>query len=275
MSMELMTFQNEEFGEIRTAEIGGEPWVCLADICRPLGIRPTDVKRRLKQEGVDTINTPTKGGTQPMLFVNEANFYRAVFQSVKPEVERFTDWVTEEVLPSIRKTGSYQARLALTPAQLIAQQAQLLVEQEQRITRIEDKVDRALIAMAGPQGDRWTEDMKQAIARYCEVTGLSQTTGRGRLYAALDQEANCSTDARLRRLRDRKKKTGETRKNYMALTKLDAIAVDAKLRVAFEGVVRRMTAQAEIKGIPTGIPLETPKFLNNSLNNSAILDDTE
>ena len=259
MSMELMTFQNEEFGEIRTAEIGGEPWFCLADICRPLGIKSYDCRRRLKEEGIDTIHTPTNGGVQPMLFVNEANFYRAVFQSRKPEAERFTDWVTEEVLPSIRKTGSYQARPALTPAQLIAQQAQLLVEQEQRIARIEDKVDRALIAMAGPQGDRWIEDMKQAIARYCEVSGLSQTTGRGRLYAALDQEANCDTDARLRRLRDRKKKAGETRKNYMALTKLDAIAVDGKLRVAFEGVVRRMTAQAELKRLPSGIPLDMPE----------------
>ncbi len=247
MSMELMTFQNEEFGEIRTAEIGGEPWFCLADICRPLGLRASACRCRLKQEGVISSDTPTNSGIQKMLFVNEANLYRVIFQSRKPEAERFTDWVTEEVLPSIRKTGSYQARQAMTPAQLIAQQAQLLVEQEQRIARIEDKVDRALIAMAGPQGDRWIEDMKVAISRYCEVTGLSQTTGRGRLYAALDQEANCSTDARLRCLRDRKKKAGETRKAYMALTKLDAIAVDGKLRVAFEGVVRRMTAQAEIK----------------------------
>lgn len=247
MSMELMTFQNEEFGEIRTAEIGGEPWFCLADICRPLGIRATVCKNRLKSEGVISSDTPTNSGAQKMLYVNEANLYRAIMQSRKPEAERFTDWVTEEVLPSIRKTGSYQAKPAMTPAQLIAQQAQLLVEQEQRIARIEDKVDRALVAMAGPQGDRWIEDMKAAIARYCEVTGLTQTTGRGRLYAALDQEANCSTDARLRCLRDRKKKAGETRKAYMALTKLDAIAVDGKLRVAFEGVVRRMTAQAEIK----------------------------
>ena len=194
MSMELMTFQNEEFGEIRTAEIGGEPWFCLADICAPIGLKAFKCRERLKEEGIVTRDTPTNGGVQRMLFVNEANLYRVIFQSRKPEAERFTDWVTEEVLPSIRKTGSYQARPALTPAQLIAQQAQLLVEQEQRITRIEDKVDRALIAMAGPQGDRWIEDMKQAIARYCEVSGLSQTTGRGRLYAALDQEANCDLE---------------------------------------------------------------------------------
>lgn len=247
MAMELMTFQNQEFGEIRTAEIDGEPWFCLADVCKPLGIRSWDCKKRLKEGGLATIKAPTKSGDQDMSFVNEANLYRVIFQSRKPEAERFTDWVTEEVLPSIRKTGAYVPQQTLTPVQLLAQQAQVLVEQEQRITALEQKVDRTLAAMAGPSGDTWTQDMKEAIRRYCEVTGLTDAAGRGRLYAALDQEANCNTDTRLRRLRDRKKKAGETRRNYMALTKLDAIAVDAKLRIAFEGVVRRMTAQAELK----------------------------
>ncbi len=241
-----MTFQNEEFGEIRTLERAGEPWFCLADICRPLGIKAYDCRKRLKEEGIDTIHTPTTGGIQAMLFVNEANLYRAIFQSRKPEAERFTDWVTEEVLPSIRRTGSYTAKPAMTPVQLLANQAQLLVEQERRIAIVEDKLDRAMVAMAGPQGDRWLEDMKEAIAQYCKLTGLTQTSGRGRLYAELDREAKCNTDARLKHLRERKKKAGTTRREYMAMTKLDAIAIDGRLRVAFEGVVRRMIAQAEL-----------------------------
>lgn len=77
--------------------------------------------------------------------------------------------------------------------------------------------------------------MKAAIAGYCRATGLTEPAGRGRLYAMLDREASCSTDARLRRLRQRRKETGERRRDYMALTKLDAIAVDKGLRVAFEG----------------------------------------
>ena len=248
MSMELMTFQNEEFGEIRTAEIGGEPWFCLADICRPLGIQPKHCRSRLKEDGVVTNDLVDAAGKRhPMLLVNEANLYRVIFQSRKPEAERFVDWVTEDVLPSIRKTGGYQAQPALTPAQLLAQQAQLLVQQEQRITAVEQKIDRALVAMAGPRGDRWTQDMCEAIKRYCEVTGLTDAAGRGRLYAELDREANCNTNARLNNLRERRKKAGERRKDYMALTKLDAIAVDTKLRIAFEGVVQRMTAQEELK----------------------------
>lgn len=244
---ELMVFQNPEFGELRTAERNGETWFCLADICRPLGLKAYNVRERLKDDGIVSTNTvDSMGRKQEMLFVNEGNLYRAIFQSRKPEAERFTDWVTEEVLPSIRKTGRYETA-PMTVAENLAAQAQLLVEQERRIERIEQRVETALTAIARPSGDTWVEDMKTAIAGYCKATGLTEITGRGRLYEMLDREANCSTDARLTRLRSRKKDAGERRKDYMALTKLDAIALDKKLRVAFEGIVARETARAANK----------------------------
>lgn len=240
---DLAVFQNPEFGELRTAEHNGETWFCLADICRPLGIVSQDVRERLKKDRVVTIHHTDKlGRPKDMLFVDESNLYRALFQSRKPEAERFTDWVTEEVLPSIRKTGRYENR-PMTVAENLAAQAQLLVEQEKRIARIEQRVETALTAIARPSGDTWVEDMKEAIAGYCRATGLTEPAGRGRLYAMLDREASCSTDARLRRLRQRRKETGERRRDYMALTKLDAIAVDKGLRVAFEGIVARETAR--------------------------------
>lgn len=244
---ELMVFQNPEFGELRTAERNGETWFCLADICRPLGLMTKDVRERLKEDRVVTIpHTDRLGRPKNMVFVDEGNLYRAIFQSRKPEAERFTDWVTEEVLPSIRKTGRYETA-PMTVAENLAAQAQLLVEQERRIERIEQRVETALTAIARPGGDTWVEDMKTAIAGYCKATGLTEITGRGRLYEMLDREANCSTDARLTRLRSRKKDAGERRKDYMALTKLDAIALDKKLRVAFEGIVARETARAANK----------------------------
>ena len=151
--------------------------------------------------------------------------------------------MTEEVLPSLRKTGQYQMK-PMSPAELLAAQAQALVEMERRQEALERKVDRAVAALARPEKDSWTEEMKEAIADYCRETGLSETAGRGRLYAALDREAGCSTDARLRNLRERRKKAGERRKDYMKLTKLDAIALDGVLRSAFEGIVARERARA-------------------------------
>ena len=190
-----------------------------------------------------------------MSFIPESDLYRLVFGSKLPSAERFVDWVTEEVLPAIRKTGRYEvqpAKPTMTLAENLAAQAQLLVEQEQRIARIEERVETALTAIARPSGDTWVEDMKAAIAGYCRATGLTEPAGRGRLYAMLDREASCNTDARLRRLRQRRKETGERRRDYMALTKLDAIAVDKGLRVAFEGIVAREVAREMARAAQKG-----------------------
>ena len=251
---ELMIFQNEEFGEIRAQEIEGAPWFCLADVCRPLGLEAKKVKQRLKSDGVLTMDhTDSLGRPAEMLFVNEANLYRAIFQSRKAEAERFTDWVTEEVLPSIRRTGAYQMerRGALSAAGQLAAQARLLVQVAETAERgaalaeeTAARLDRALSALSRPEAHSWTEEMKDAIAGYCAATGLTEAAGRGRLYAALDREAHCSTDARLRCLRQRRKKAGARRRDYMALTKLDAIAEDRALRTAFAGIVARETARA-------------------------------
>lgn len=104
---ELTIFNNPSFGEIRVTEINNEPWFCLADVCNPLGLRAARCRERLKPEGVRTRDTPTSSGIQSMLWVNEGNLYRTIFQSKKPEAEQFTDWVTEDVLPSLRKAGTY------------------------------------------------------------------------------------------------------------------------------------------------------------------------
>jgi prophage antirepressor-like protein len=106
---EIKIFSNPQFGEIRTAtNKAGEPLFCLSDLCKILDIKnPRDCKSRLNPKGVVTTDTPTSGGIQKMIFITESNFYKTVFQSRKPEAEYFTDWVTSEVLPSIRKTGGY------------------------------------------------------------------------------------------------------------------------------------------------------------------------
>ena len=108
MEATLNIFSNKEFGEIRIAMIDGEPWFCLVDICRALELtNPAMVKSRLNEKGINSIDTLTKGGMQHLLYVNEPNLYKTIFQSRKESAERFTDWVASDVLPSIRKTGSY------------------------------------------------------------------------------------------------------------------------------------------------------------------------
>lgn len=120
---ELQIFNNEEFGEIRTITKDNEPMFCLADVCKALEItHVTDVKKRMKKDGVGTAEViDSMGRKQKATFINESNLYKVIFQSRKPSAEKFTDWVTDEVIPSIRKNGGYIANQEnLTPEQIVA-----------------------------------------------------------------------------------------------------------------------------------------------------------
>ena len=104
---ELKVF-NFNHNQVRTTLINNEPYFCLKDVCDILEIKNiSDCKSRLNQKGVVCTDTLTSGGMQKMNFINESNLYKTIFQSRKPEAERFTEWVTSEVLPTIRKTGAY------------------------------------------------------------------------------------------------------------------------------------------------------------------------
>ena len=118
MVNEVEIFNNPEFGEIRTVTVNNEPMFCLADVCKALEIRNvSDCRNRLNEAGVVSnevgVQTGVKADGTPaiqkvkMNFINESNLYKTIFQSRKEGAERFTDWVTSEVLPSIRKNGMY------------------------------------------------------------------------------------------------------------------------------------------------------------------------
>ncbi|MDO4662686.1 MAG: phage antirepressor [Tissierellia bacterium] len=105
----LKIFENDEFGEIRTKVINDEPYFSLNDVCRILEIaNPRNVKSRLNGDGVHSMDgVDSIGRRTDVTMINESNLYKLVFQSRKPEAERFADWVTSEVLPAIRKHGAY------------------------------------------------------------------------------------------------------------------------------------------------------------------------
>lgn len=69
----------------------------------------TELRKRLQEKGCSSIAVLTNGGNQQMIFIDEPNLYRCIFQSRKVEAELFQNWVFEDVLPSIRKTGGYLA----------------------------------------------------------------------------------------------------------------------------------------------------------------------
>lgn len=105
---ELTLFNNPDFGEIRTLETNdGKVLFCGKDVAAALGYKETAKAIREHCKGVSEIDTPTKGGIQKMKFIPESDIYRLTFSSKLPNAEKFTDWITEEVIPSIMRTGSY------------------------------------------------------------------------------------------------------------------------------------------------------------------------
>ncbi|PMC60723.1 phage antirepressor Ant [Finegoldia magna] len=108
---ELQIFKNNEFGEVRTKVINNEPYFSLNDVCRILEINnPRMAKTRLNGDGVSTTDgVDSLGRKADVTMINEPNLYKLVFQSRKAEAEKFADWVTSEVLPSIRKHGAYMS----------------------------------------------------------------------------------------------------------------------------------------------------------------------
>lgn len=105
---QMQVFENQDFGQLRTIIVDGEPWFVAADVCRALEIGETHVAiRRLDEDEKDRFLIPTPGGEQEMSTVNEPGFYSLVLGSRKPEAKAFKRWVTHEVLPTLRKTGSY------------------------------------------------------------------------------------------------------------------------------------------------------------------------
>lgn len=103
----IQVFNNPQFGDIRTAGTSDNPMFCLSDLCKVLGLSVKGVNQRLEKEVISNYPLLTNGGNQVFTFVNEDGLYDVILDSRKPKAKAFRKWVTSEVLPSIRKTGSY------------------------------------------------------------------------------------------------------------------------------------------------------------------------
>ena len=105
---DLTIFNNPQFGELRTVEQNGEIYFIANDVCNALEIKNSrDALTRLDDDEKGVVLTDTLGGKQSLAAVNEYGLYSLVLASRKQEAKAFKRWIIHEVLPSIRKTGSY------------------------------------------------------------------------------------------------------------------------------------------------------------------------
>ena len=162
MENQMQIFNNPQFGEIRTAGTAENPLFCLADVCKAVGLtNPSNVKARLDKEDVQLIDLHALSSTEGQIignsmtnFVTESGFYDVILQSSSPNVKPFRKWITSEVLPSIRKTGSYsianlsRKELAMMVIQAEEEKERLMLENKQQAAVIEEQKPKTVFADA-------------------------------------------------------------------------------------------------------------------------------
>lgn len=254
---DLQIFSNPEFGSVRCIEKDGEPWWVLKDVCKILGMDGKGTNKiidRLDEDERNTIPVTDKlGRPQTVNVINESGLYNVVIRSNKPNAKAFRKWITSEVIPSIRKTGGYGVP-QMSQSELILKIAQNNVELERRIAAAEsetkavsEKLDNALDVFTAPTSENWKDETNRIINRMIEEYNLNYGVFRRKLYDELEKSAHCDLTARQSRLRGRMEKAGATYAERQAISKIDIISRDDKLKAIFDGIVRKYMAKYIIK----------------------------
>ena len=182
---DIKIFERPEFGAMRVFERNGEPWFVAKDVCLCLGIGNTaDVVSSLEvdEKGVDIVDT--LGGAQEMSIISEAGLYSLILRSRKPNAKEFKRWVTHEVLPSIRKTGSYSIapKTYAEALRALAAEVELREAVEQQKQLAERQRDEAIRTKAEIGNRREATAMATASAAVRQRDALADRMGEGRKW---------------------------------------------------------------------------------------------
>ena len=249
---------NYEGAEVRTVQIDGEPWFVLADICRELEISHVkDTATRIDEDDLGQTEVIDRmGRSQKVWIINESGLYTVILRSDKPQAKPFRKWVTSEVLPSIRKHGSYSVQSQFAD---LSPQLQVLIQMETRQKQIEARQAEQATALAG---------LEQKIQNTCEVIALDKTawrkdsehlinkiaraTGEGyggirlvyeEIYRSIESRAGVSLNTRLTNKRNRMAGEGVCKSKRDKLTRVDIIAEDKKLIEIYVAIVKELAVK--------------------------------
>ena len=243
----LTVFNNEEFGNLRTIEIDNDIWFVGKEVAEILGYsNPSkalsdhvEVKDKLNNESLSSLGQ--RGGW----LINESGLYSLIFRSKLPSAKKFMHWVTSDVLPALRKTGSY----SLSNAQDLSQNTQLVIaignslaEQERRINKIETKVDGAVegfktAVVAIKSEANWRKDIIDKVNQLVHVKGSTWEKEWPSLYRELETRARCDLNARKRNRIRRMVENGSSKSDTNKVRKIDVIESDVRLKEIFSKIV--------------------------------------
>lgn len=191
MTNELEIFKNEEFGEIRTVTIDGEPWFIGKDVAMALGYAEprSAISKKVDAEDKGVAEMETPSGKQKMTTVNESGLYSLIMSSKLESAKRFKHWVTSEVLPSIRKHGAYMTNevieRTLTDPDYLIQLATALKEERLARKLAEKKIEqqKPLVDFANQVSDTTDLIDMKTMAKLLKDNNID--IGRNRLFEFL------------------------------------------------------------------------------------------
>ena len=241
---DIMVFESQQFGKVRTVRIGGEPWFVSHDVCKVLGIsNPSQAIKKLDDDERGTLILNEGYCANPIrTTVNEPGLYSLVLSSRKPEAKAFKRWITHDVIPAIRKTGGYiageehMADDELMAKALIVANNKLL-QREQHIKALEAKIqdDAPKVLFADSVATSQQSILFRQLALILRQNGMD--IGQQRLFQRLRDEGYlCST-------RGERYNTPTQRAMDLKLFEVKETTVNTP-----DGIILRMTTKVTPKG---------------------------
>lgn len=183
----LTVFNNENFGALRTIERDGEIWFVASDVAKTLGYQngSRDINRHVRELHRNHISLNDGNQARDFIIIDEAGLYSLIMRSKLPQAEDFQEWVTSEVLPSIRKTGSYSIQQQLPQTYIEALEALVVSEKEKerlRLAKAEADAQNAVLKPKAEFNDRvLNAEGLYTITQIADDFGLTAREANNRL----------------------------------------------------------------------------------------------
>lgn len=239
---------NYQDQQVRTVVKNGEPWFVAKDVCDVLEIgNPSQALSRLDEDEKNTVILNEGIGNPNKTIVNEPGLYSLILGSRKPEAKQFKRWITHEVIPMIRKTGSYQMEQPKTPLEVLQGTINQLVEHDKRMNQLEGQVNN-ISNIVSMNNVGWREKINVILKRIAKNwTGVEPYRSVVNLsYERLEQRAGCKLDIRLNNRQERALSRGMTKSYVKKINKLDVIAEEKRLVEIYIQIVKEMAIQFKV-----------------------------
>lgn len=258
-------FENPEFGSVRSLTVNGEPYFVGKDVAEILGYGNTrdalaahvdkEDKAVIQKSEIATLEIPNRGLT----VINESGLYSLIISSKLPSAKRFKRWVTHEVLPSIRKTGSYSLKMSdnvSSELKAIAGLVQEMINTQERVAIVDKKADQAIAEASAAKNavntayenlqtvidaiqhdGNWRSGINKQVNRIANSTNIGWEDLWPMLYNEFGKRTNKQLNVRLKNMKRRMQLNGATITAINKTNKLDVIESEKEFREIFSKIV--------------------------------------